>query len=380
VAAVAALAGTTQASANLGTPAVEVDTAKVAQALHQKFGGGNTVGYAFAITEDGVLAATGAGGKARVDKNIAFTPYTRMEIASATKNITAAALLKLVEKRGVGPDVKLWGYLPPDMWTTMDPTWKNLTVRQILSHTSGIDQMLKVLAAFQPEEYKKVGASYEGIKFMLSKPLVAVDPDEAPAYENMNYALARMIIPKLWDLTEPTRGVPDVMGPTDSGPWTLAYINERLFAPAGISPVSCTAANNDTAALSYDIADLSKGGYLWNAGSPNCAGHRGLQMSAIDLVRWQVHLRHGTVVSAAVRQQMDQLVPLGWSPNKANAGAWTGAFGHGGDLYDGNGRELHTCQAKFPGNVEASVLVNSKLLGGESQCTALLNAIKSATS
>lgn len=141
-----ALVGAGSAGADIITPTVEVDTAKVAQTLHAKLGNGNTVGYAFAITEDGRLAATGAGGKARIDKNLAFTANTRMDIASATKNISAAALLKLVEKRGVTLDTKLWGYLPLDLRANMDESWKSLTIKHILGHRSGIAQMLAGLS------------------------------------------------------------------------------------------------------------------------------------------------------------------------------------------------------------------------------------------
>lgn len=57
------LAGTGTAAADIGTPTVNVDTAKVAQSLNAALGGGNTVGYAYAITENGQLAKTGGGGQ-----------------------------------------------------------------------------------------------------------------------------------------------------------------------------------------------------------------------------------------------------------------------------------------------------------------------------
>ncbi|WP_436492793.1 serine hydrolase domain-containing protein [Actinokineospora sp. HUAS TT18] len=371
--AVAALAGATQASADIVQPTVEVDTAKVAQILHEKLGDGNTVGYAFAISEDGVFAASGSGGKARIDKNIAFTPYTRMDIASATKNIAGAALLKLVEARGVSLDTKLWGYLPLDLRSTMHESWKNLTIRQILGHRSGIAQMT---ASLSDADKANVGTLYAGVKFTMTKPIVV---DSPWSYTNMNYAVARLIIPKLWDLVEPGRGVPDVTA-TNSGGWTLAYINERLLAPAGIAPTSCVPVSADTAPHAYDIADTAKGGVLvqldgadWEA----CGGHRGLHLSAMDMVRWQAHLRHGTVVSPTVRFQMDSF-KLGWYETMTNTGAWAGSYTHGGDLFLGGSREQHSCQGKFPGGVEVAVLMNSKVLSGY-QCSVVLNAVKDAT-
>jgi CubicO group peptidase (beta-lactamase class C family) len=168
------LAGTGTASADLGTPTVDVDTAKAAQSLHAALGGGATVGYAFAISEDGKLAATGSGGKARIDKNLDFTPYTRIEIASATKNVVAAALLKLTEAAGLTPETKIWSYLPPDMRSTAHPSWQNVKIKHILGHHSGLGQLV---AASSDAEDAKMSMRYDGIKYTMTKQ-VTVDESE----------------------------------------------------------------------------------------------------------------------------------------------------------------------------------------------------------
>lgn len=367
------LAGTGTASADLGTPTVDVDTAKAARSLHAALGGGATVGYAFAISEDGKLAATGSGGKARIDKDLDFTPYTRIEIASATKNVVAAALLKLTEAAGLTPETKIWSYLPPDMRSTAHPSWQNVKIKHILGHHSGLGQLV---AASSDAEDALMSMRYDGIKYTMTKPITVDESEAGYVYENRNYAFARVVVPRLWRLTEPGRGLPDWID-ANSPPWTLHYVNEKLFTPAGISWVTCLATNPDTAAHAYNRLDTAAGGLLFEmsgTGFEACASYRGLQMSAVDMVRWQVYLRHGTIVSPTVRKWMDDLM-LGWR----DYGAPAGYFAHGGK-YDTGGRSVRTCHGKFPGGVEVAVVVNSKIGDLDTHpCTPVINAIKSAS-
>ncbi|MEJ2851829.1 MULTISPECIES: serine hydrolase domain-containing protein [unclassified Saccharothrix] len=329
-------------------------------------------GYAFAIAENGLLSQAGASGKARVDKGTAFTPHTRIEIASATKNVVAAALLKLTEAAGLTPETPIWPYLPPDMRSTALDSWQQVRIRDILAHTSGLGQYI----ASQPKtEQDKMNALYGGIKYAMSK--APVGAGLAPDYENLNYAVARVVISRLWRLTEPGLNLPDWIQP-GSQPLSLAYINSHLFAPAGIAPVDCVAANPDTDAHGYLTSTSKVGSLLEMSGASYeaCASYRGLRMSAMDMVRWQAHLRHGTVVSANVRLQMDTIVDgtpgMGWSFMQS------GTRAHGGDYNNGSGRVV-TCHGKFPNNVEASVVVNSGIDGEPHLCTLLANAIKSGS-
>lgn len=368
------LGGTGTATADIGTPLADVDTAKVAQALHTTLGNGATVGYAFAITENGVLANTGAAGKARVDKNIAFTPFTRIEIASSTKNVVAAALLKLTEAAGITPEAKIWPYLPPDMRATAHLSWQNVKIKHILGHQSGLGQLVR---DSNDTEDALMHTRYEGIKYTMTK---AVTVDETPQgyyYENRNYAFARVVITRLWRLTEPDRGVPDWIN-ANTPPWTLNYVNEKLFAPAGISWVTCLAENLDTAAHAYDRANLAKGGVLHQMSGTafeSCASYRGLHMSAMDLARWQVYLRYGDIVTPTVRQWMDSM-KLGWRPYGYLP---AGGYAHGGRYHDDNGRAVRTCTGKFAGNVEVSLVVNSIIGAGDLHpCEAVANAVNSA--
>ncbi|WP_328994348.1 beta-lactamase family protein [Kribbella sp. NBC_01245] len=359
----------TQASADVIVDP-SVDTSAMGASIAKALGGGNTVGFAYAIAENGQYATSGSAGKARTgpDGNVNFTSTTRMEIASSTKNFTAVAVQKLIEKTpGLTVNSPIMPFLPLSFQQKADASWDKVTFRHLLNHTSGLEQLEQTLTAAQLAQYNK---SYTGVEFAVGLKLTVPSPG---LYTNMNYAVLRLIIPRLWRDVEPNRGVP-VVSSTNSGLWALNYVNERLLAPAGIAPTSCISANPSTAALAYNVNDVANGGVFYQlsgVGFEQCAGHRGLHLSAMDLVRWQAHLAHGTIISPAVRLQMDSL-KLGWRGG-SNSGSNTGIYWHDG-LLQFNGTELNTCHAKFPGGVEASVLFNSQNRGGVSPCTVLINA------
>lgn len=99
-----------------------------------------TVGYAYAISSNGTLVRSGAAGSGRtpIDGQTDMSIHNRMHIASISKTITTAAVLRLLEDTpGVDVDDSVAPYLPP--------TWvqgagiDNLTFRELLSHKSGLN-------------------------------------------------------------------------------------------------------------------------------------------------------------------------------------------------------------------------------------------------
>jgi CubicO group peptidase (beta-lactamase class C family) len=247
------------------------------------------------------------------------------------------------------------------------PVWDKMTFKHLLTHTSGLEQLEQTLTAAEKAQYSK---AYAGIEYAMGLEPTVPSPG---LYTNMNYAILRLIIPRLWRTVEPARGVP-VVTSANSGYWSLAYMNERLLAPAGIAGTSCVPSNDDTAAMTYNVNNTAAGGHLYKLAGldfEQCAGHRGLHLSAMDLVRWQAHLAHGTIISDTLREQMDSQ-KLGWRGG-SNSGANVGIYWHDGKL-DYNGTQLNTCHAKFPGGVEASVIFNSQNLGGASPCSVLITA------
>jgi hypothetical protein len=84
-------------------------------------------------------------------------------------------------------------------------------------------------------------------------------------------------------------------------------------------------------------------------------------------VKYLAHLRHGSIIHPDDLATMDQL-RAGWNEDS-----------NGGDLYDGSGRELHTCAMTFNDGTEATLLINSALKS-VTKCSVLLQAWADAKS
>lgn len=84
---------------------------------------------------------------------------TRFQLASVSKQITATAVLQMVERGALGLDD------PLDRWFGGSPAgWRDITVHHLLAHTSGIGHwrdypMLDLTASMDPDELLRVFAA-----------------------------------------------------------------------------------------------------------------------------------------------------------------------------------------------------------------------------
>ena len=125
-------------------------------------------------------------------------PTDRMLAGSTGKTFAAATALQLIKEGKIGLDEKVEKYLGSEPWFSRLPNAKDITVRQLMNHTSGLvryefkDQFTKDLTA-NPE---KVWKPQELLAYLLDeKP-----PFEAGKgwdYSDTNYIVLGMIIEKV---------------------------------------------------------------------------------------------------------------------------------------------------------------------------------------
>ncbi|MCB0824990.1 MAG: beta-lactamase family protein [Armatimonadetes bacterium] len=94
-------------------------------------------GMAVAVIKDGRVVKIGTYGYANLETNTRVSSKTVFEIGSVTKQFWTAALLQLVAEKKISLD-DTYGSVFPDC----PEHWKNLTVSQLLSHTSGVPDYL----------------------------------------------------------------------------------------------------------------------------------------------------------------------------------------------------------------------------------------------
>lgn len=155
---------------------------------------GATLGVVLANGESFGLAV----GFSDRDAKTPMKPTDRMLAGSVGKTFAAATALQLVKEGKIGLDDKIEKYLGREPWFARLPNAKDITVRQLMNHTSGL-----VRYEFKEQFTKDLTANPE--KVWKPAELVAYLLDEKPPFEagkgwdysDTNYIVLGMIIEKV---------------------------------------------------------------------------------------------------------------------------------------------------------------------------------------
>jgi D-alanyl-D-alanine carboxypeptidase len=238
-----------------------------------------------AVVKGGKLVYTHAYGKARLDPPVNATPDMRYSIGSISKQFTAAAILLLQEQGKLSIDDAVGKYVPG--LTRGD----EVTIRQILSHTSGYQD-------YWPEDYVMTPLlepeSAQQILDTWAKKPLDFEPGTKWQYSNTNFVIAGRIV-------ETVAGEP-----------LMDFITQHIFRPLGMKSVW----NSDEAKLtSVDatayyrhalgplrVAPKEGRGWMFAAGE--------LAMTAHDLALWDESLMAQSVLKPESYRQMFTEVKL----------------------------------------------------------------------
>jgi D-alanyl-D-alanine carboxypeptidase len=238
-----------------------------------------------AVVKGGKLVYTHAYGKAHLDPDVAARPEMRYSIGSISKQFTAAAMLILQEQGKLSLDDAVGKYVPG--LTRGD----EVTIRQILSHTSGYQD-------YWPEDYlmtpmMKPETAQQILDTWAKKPL-DFEPGTKWQYSNTNFVIAGEIVEKV------------------SGEKLMDFLGEHIFHPLGMKSVW----NSDEVKLTAPDATP----YIRNALGPlRLAPKEGrgwmfaageLAMTAHDLALWDESLIAETVLKRESYREMFTEVKL----------------------------------------------------------------------
>jgi CubicO group peptidase (beta-lactamase class C family) len=215
-----------------------VDTAALERFMTAQLEELHIPGLAVAIVDDtGVLFSDGYGW-ADLETRVPMTPDTIINVASISKTVTNAAVLQLRDQGLLALDDDVSRHLPFDVRHPAFPEAK-ITVRQLLTHTSGIQDGDAYYASYACGDpavslgswvrgYLEPGGPY----FDADQNFLATAPGEASSYCNVGYGL-------LGYLVETVSGVPfadyiqthvfEPLGMMDSG-WYLSDLNPGRHA------------------------------------------------------------------------------------------------------------------------------------------------------
>ncbi|MGQ0760854.1 MAG: serine hydrolase domain-containing protein [Acidobacteriota bacterium] len=252
-------------------------------------------GMSLAVVRDGRIVKTKGYGLANIEANSAATPKTVYEIGSLTKQFTAAAVMMLVEEGKVSLDDRITKYFP-----AAPHAWRPITVRHLLSHTSGIRNHVAVpgyLDIFKTSiTSKNFPPRDELIKEFYKLPS-EFEPGETWAYDNTGYYLLGIIVEKA------------------SGKDFWRFLDERIFKALGMNATR----NTDTRQVIPNRAS----GYEWVNNKfenrpvllPFIAFSAGSILSTVeDMAKWDAALYTERLLQKSTLEQM-------WTPAKTNDGA-----------------------------------------------------------
>jgi N-acyl-D-amino-acid deacylase len=161
-------------------------------------------GGSVAVVKDGRLVMAHGYGWADKENRQVVESGSLFRVASLSKSLTSAAILKLVEEGRLRLDDKafqLLGELKPRPGAKVNPELQAITIRQLLEHSGGWDRDLSFDPMFMSREIAAAmgtspPASAETIiRYMLDKPL-QFRPGTRYAYSNFGYCVLGRVIEK----------------------------------------------------------------------------------------------------------------------------------------------------------------------------------------
>lgn len=237
-------------------------------------------GLSVAIVKDGrVLLERGWGTTERGKRQA--TAHTVYQIASVSKQFTAAAVLRLAERGQLSLDDDVAQYVEG-----LPASYRTISLRQLLNHTAGVPNFTEFF-----REFRQVLTPAQLIDSLAARPL-QFSPGAGFHYSNSGYYLLGLVIERV------------------TGQAYGNYLREQFFAPLGMND-SEYCGDSQTRPLPSGYVRTRRGNPVhtnpWDPSVLYAAGS--LCSTAADLARWEVALGEGRVLDAASFREMTTPAP-----------------------------------------------------------------------
>ncbi len=262
-------------------------------------------GLTVAVVKNGEAVKAQGYGLADVELNVPATAETIYQSGSVGKQFTSAAVMLLVEEGKINLDDRISKYLDgaPEIW-------KEITVRHLLTHTSGIknygDKDLDYRRDYSDEELIKIAASFP----------LDFQPGEKWSYSNTGYVLLGYIIKRA------------------SGKFYGDFLKERVFTPLGMTTARIINEEEiiPNRASGYRMSKGTLKNQRYVSPSLNTTADGSLYLTVLDMAKWDAALYSEKLLK---RSSIDQI----WTPVKLNSGK-TNPYGFGWLITEINSHKL----------------------------------------
>ena len=250
-------------------------------------------GIALLVVQDNKVVLSKGYGFSNVELQVPVKPETVFQSGSMGKQFTAAAVMMLVEEGKIGLEDPLTKYFPE-----APAAWKNVTVRQLLSHTGGFTDY--------PEkfDFRRDRTENEILKAIQAVPL-AYPPGTKWAYSNLGYATLGILIHRA------------------SGKFYGDFLQERVFGPLGMTTTRIISEEDiiPNRAAGYRLVKGQLKNQEWVSPTLNTTADGSLYFSILDLEKWDAALTQGKLLKKSSFDQMWTIAKLkDGKPNSGNYG------------------------------------------------------------
>jgi len=242
-------------------------------------------GLALLVARGGKIVRAEGFGLSNVELQVPVKPETVFQSGSVGKQFTATAVMMLVEEGKVGLDDPLTKY-----FTDAPASWKDVTVRELLSHTAGFGDY--------PEkfDFRKDWTEDELLKMAEAIPL-AYPPGTKWAYSNLGYLTLGILIHRV------------------TGEFYGDFLQQRIFNPLGMETTRIISEADiiPNRAAGYRLVKGELKNQEWVAPMVNTTADGSLYFTILDLVKWDASLYSERLLK---RSSLD----LMWTPVKLKSG------------------------------------------------------------
>ena len=280
LAAIIALALVTSSCHRPGGPEERATLPARVDELFARFTPGLSPGCALAVVERGRVVLARGYGFADLGRRLPITPRTRFDIASTSKQFTAASVLLLAERGRLSLDDDVRKYVPelPRHDTV-------ITLRHLLHHTSGLPNYIDLLAR-SGKSYEEVTTDDDALAALAAAPQLQFPPGTAFRYNDSGYFLLSLVVKRV------------------TGSTLRDFAAENLFAPLGMTDTRIV---DD---LRHEVPgravpyERDGGAFQPVASAWEQTGDGGVNSTVLDLARWDANFYTGAVGGKPLRAAM----------------------------------------------------------------------------
>ena len=263
-------------------------------------------GLALLVAKNGKIVRAQGYGFSNVELQVPVKPETIFQSGSMGKQFTATAVMMLVEEGKINLNDPLTKYFPE-----APVTWKQVTVRELLSHTAGFTDYPKKF------DFRRDYTEDQLLKIVEGIPL-AYPPGTKWDYSNLGYLTLGVLIHRV------------------SGKFYGDFLQERVFQPLGMSTTRIISEADiiPNRAAGYRLVKGELKNQEWVSPTLNTTADGAMYFSILDLSKWDAALYTDKLLK---KSSLDEM----WTPVKLKNGQPNpDHYGFGWFIQNVNGHRL----------------------------------------